>query len=83
MPELVTVTLCGALVVPCVVGLNEMEDGAIKMAGRVTGGPVPAPLSSTDCGEFGASSAILMEAVRRPAARGAKVTAIEQVAFGG
>jgi hypothetical protein len=39
------------------------------------------PFRAMDCGEFGASSTMLMVAVRSPAASGAKFTAIVQFAL--
>src|SRR5271165_6269255 len=50
-------------------------------AGILTGEPEPVPVSGTNCGDPGTSSAMAIEAVRTPSACGEKVTLMAQVAF--
>lgn len=71
-PVLVSVTDRGELDVPTPWSAN------VKLVGlRPTpGGRVPLPLRGTVCGVLGALSAMMMEAVRTPAAVGVKVTVI-------
>jgi hypothetical protein len=79
LPELVRVTICGLLVVPCVTLPNETLLGVTVMP--AFGGGAPMPLSGMDCGEFGASSVMVMVAAREPRAIGEKVTLIVQLVF--
>ena len=78
---MVTLILCGALVVPCGVAAKDTAGGAIVMAGLPTGAPAPMPVSWMVWGDPGASSVMTAEAVRGPSASGEKVTLIVQVAF--
>jgi hypothetical protein len=48
LPEFVTVTVMGELVVPCVMAGKLMGFGATVTAGAGGGGATPAPLSCTD-----------------------------------
>jgi hypothetical protein len=80
VPELVTVKFCGALVVPCATLPNEALLGVTVSPGFVAGA-APVPLSGMDCGEFGASSVMVMAAAREPRAIGEKVTLIVQPVF--
>ena len=74
-PEFVSVTFWAALVVPT------SWLPKVRLPGfRVTPATVPVPLSATVCGAPGALSAMLTLAVRLPAAVGAKVTEIVQLA---
>ena len=74
------VTVCGKLEVPCVVVGNEIELGAMLIPGRVTGAPVPEPVSWTEWGAPGASSEMVIEALRSPLPSGANTTLILQLA---
>jgi hypothetical protein len=56
-------------------------DGVMITAGLLTGDPEPVPVSGTNCGDPGTSSAIAIEAVRAPSACGENVTSMAQVAF--
>jgi hypothetical protein len=73
-PELVKVTVCGALVVPT------GSDANVRLVGaRVTlGSKIPLPDKGTLCGEFEALSTRVTDARRAPAAAGVKVTANAQ-----
>ena len=81
-PELVTVTVCGPAIVPCVITPNERFVEEKDAAGLVGGAAVAEPLTWIDWGEFWASSEIVRIAERWPAARGVKVRVIMQLAFG-
>src|SRR5712692_192041 len=82
VPELVSVTLCGPAEVPCVTVPKVTVLGLRVTAGLPGGGAWPVPVSGTDCGELGASSAMVMLAVRCPAPSGEKVTLMVQEALG-
>ena len=72
LPELMTVNVCIAPDVPCVIVGNEGTAGE-----KVTLGPAPAtpvPLRARVCGLPGASSVIVTVAERTPEARGVNVT---------
>ena len=71
-PELVTVTFCAVLDVPCVMAAKERLVDDKETAGVVDGAAVAMPLTWMDCGEFEASSVIERIADRWPAARGVK-----------
>jgi hypothetical protein len=75
VPELMTVRVCTAPDVPCVIVGNEGAAGE-----KVTPGPVatPVPLRAKVCGLPGASSVIVTVAERTPEARGVNVTIIVQ-----
>jgi hypothetical protein len=77
----VTVTVSLPTAVPSVVAGKETMLGVTVTPGRVTGGPLPVPLSSTAWGEPGASSAINIVAVRSPPPIGAKLTLSVQLAL--
>lgn len=81
VPELVSVMVCGAAVVPWVTAPRETEFVESVTAGLVCGGAAPVPVSWTDCGELGASSVMTMLARRCPAPNGENVTLILHVAF--
>jgi len=75
VPELLSVVLCDALVVPT--GCDEK----VRLVGvRVTAGAVPLPVSGTVCGLPVALSVTEMLAVRLPVAVGVKVTEMVQLA---
>ena len=75
-PELVRVSVCAALVAP-----TGSEANVKLVAESVTlGSRTPLPVNGTLWGEFGALSAMLMDARRAPAAVGVKVTLREQPA---
>src|SRR5258707_3755710 len=78
-PELVTVTLCAGLALPCVVLAKVKLPGVRVTAGS---GDAPAPVRGIDCGLPGALSAAARLAWRGPAAAGEKTTLMVQVAFG-
>src|SRR5580658_2789751 len=80
-PLLVTVTVCAAVDVPCVMTAKERFVDEKDTAGAVDGAAVAMPLTGMDCGEFEASSVIEITAERWPAARGVKVTVIVQPAL--
>jgi len=80
-PELVTVTFCAVLDVPCVMAAKERLVDDKETAGVVDGAAVAMPLTWMVCGEFVASSVIVTIADRWPAARGVKVSVITQLAF--
>ena len=82
-PEFVIATFCTWLVVPSGIAAKTAAGGVMVAAGRGTGAPVPVALSGTICGEPGASSAIVIEAVRAPSPSGESVTAIVQLALAG
>ncbi len=72
VPESMTVSVCTAPAVPCVIVGNEGAAGE-----NVTPGPAaatPVPLRARVCGLPGASSVIVTVAERKPEARGVKVT---------
>jgi hypothetical protein len=75
-PELMTVSVCTAPDVPCVIAGNEGVAGE-----RVTPGPIvtPVPLKARVCGLPGASSVIMTDAERTPEERGVNVTITAQV----
>ena len=75
-PVLVTVSVCAAPDVPCVIVGNEGVAGE-----KVTPGPTatPVPFRATVCGLPGASSVIVTVAERKPEARGVNVTIIVQL----
>jgi hypothetical protein len=79
VPELVNVTFWAALVVPISWLPKPRLVGENVTAGV---GATPVPLSATACGFPGALSVIVTEAVRAPAAVGAKVAEIVQLAPG-
>src|SRR5260370_7800231 len=81
-PELVSATLCGPAEVPCVTVPNATALGLRVTTGLPGGGAWPVPVSGTDCGELGASSAMVTLAVRCPAPSGANVTLMVQEEFG-
>jgi hypothetical protein len=72
---LVSVTACGAVVVPTATLPKLREDGF-----SVTVGGTPTPVRLTVCGLFAALSVRTSDAVRVPPVVGAKVTLIVQVA---
>ncbi len=77
VPELVTVSVCAAPDVPCVMVGNEGEAGE-----KVTIGPAaaaPEPVRATVCGLPGASSVRVTVAERTPEASGEKVTITVQL----
>ena len=78
LPEFVTVTAMGELVVPCVMmgKLTGFGDTVTAEAGG--GGATPLPLSCTDCGLSGALSAIESVTCSGPVAVGANVMLMEQ-----
>ena len=78
-PELVTVSVCATLDVPCVVAGNDGTAGEKEMAGTVA---IPVALRTSDCGDAGASSEINKFAVRWPGAVGLKTSEIVQLAAG-
>src|SRR5260370_16788546 len=78
-PELVTVTLCAGLALPCVVLAKVKLPGVRVTAGS---GEAPAPVRGIDCGLPGALSAAARLAWRGPAAVGGKTTLMVQVAVG-
>src|SRR5258707_14660291 len=78
-PELVTMTLCAGLVLPCVVLAKVKLPGVRVTAGS---GEAPAPARGIDCGPPGALSAAARLAWRGPAAGGEKTTRMVEVAFG-
>ena len=77
-PVLVTVNVCAALEVPCVVAGNEGPAGEM-----LTPGPLetPVPVTTTVCGEFAASSVSVTVADRTPEAAGGNVTVTVQLEF--
>src|SRR5260370_38203933 len=81
-PELVSATLCGAAEVPWVTVPNGTALGLRVTTGLPGGGAWPVPVSGTDCGELGASSAMVTLAVGCPAPSGANVTLMVQEGFG-
>jgi hypothetical protein len=80
LPELVTVTLTGVPVVPCVMVGKFTGFGAMVIAGAGAG--LASPETLMTCGESGASSASEIVSVRWPGASGMKVTEIEQAELG-
>src|SRR5271170_5204344 len=80
-PELVTVTVFGPVVVPCVIAPKETLVVDRETAGVVDGAEVAFPLTGIICGEFGASSVMVMIAERWPAATGVNVNVSEQPAL--
>ena len=78
-PLLVRVIICDELELPCVVAANESVDGASVAFGCAA---IPVPAREMFCGELGASSLMVIDAVRDPAPSGVNVTLIVQVAFG-
>jgi len=77
VPLLVSVVVCAALALPTT---RELK---VRLAGvRVIPETVPVPLARMPCGLFAASSTTETMPVRLPAAVGAKVTEIVQVASG-
>jgi hypothetical protein len=83
VPEFVRVTTCPLTAAPCVTVPNEMLVGVNFATGVPGGGAAPVPVNCTDCGESGASSLMVIVAVRCPAAWGANVTTMSQVAPAG
>src|SRR5712692_141646 len=75
VPEFMTVSVCAAPEVPCVIVGNEGAAGE-----KVIPGPLatPVPFTAIVCGLPGASSVIETVAERAPEARGVKVTMIVQ-----
>jgi len=75
VPLLVSLTVCGVLVVPitCSGKLNLVGD-------KETAGRVPMPLRATVCGLLGASSVMVTAPLRLPAVVGLKVTLRVQLA---
>jgi hypothetical protein len=82
-PEFVMATFCTGLVVPSGIAAKTAEGGVMVAARRGTGAPVPVPVSGTICVEPGASSVIVIEAVRAPSPSGENVTVIVQAALAG
>src|SRR5690242_10864122 len=80
-PELVTVTVCGPAIVPCVTTPNDRFVDEREAAGLVGGAAVADPLTWIDWGEFWASSEIERIAERCPAASGVNVSVIIQEAL--
>lgn len=78
-PELVRVTVCAGLVVPCVVVANVRLPGDKVTAGRAE---APVPVRGMDCGLPGALSVAVRLAWRAPTAVGEKTMLMVQVAFG-
>ena len=90
-PELDRTTNCSVVVVLISVETNNSEVADMATAGDAVGGgfPVPpgvaaspVPASRTVWVELGASSAMMSDALRTPAARGEKTIVMEQEAFG-
>jgi hypothetical protein len=77
IPEFVSVTSCGELEVPTGCWPKLRLDGESVTAGAAA---TPVPLSATECGAPGASSAMLILAARPPLVVGAKVAEIVQLA---
>jgi hypothetical protein len=76
LPTFVRVDVFAALVVPTSCPSKP------RLAGlKLTAGAVPVPVSGTLCGLFAASSVIVTAALRPPAAAGANVTEIVQLAL--
>jgi len=78
VPELVSVTVWGGTLVPCVTAPKERVLGESLATGVPGGGVAPVPVSCIDCGELGASSLMVMSAVRWPEPSGENVTEIVQ-----
>jgi hypothetical protein len=74
VPELVSVTVWAALVMPSACGANVRLVGESVTVGAVTAETAPVPLKATVCGEPLALSVIVTAPVRVPAAVGVKVT---------
>ena len=72
LPEFVTETLRGVLLVPCVVVGKLSGLGEIVRAGAGGGGATPAPASETECGLPGALSEMDRAACLEPAECGSK-----------
>ena len=83
VPELVMVTFCGGDFWPMTGEVKDSAAAESVAAGRGTGAPVPVPLSRTVWVEPGASSAMMIEALRAPAPSGVKAMVMEQDALGG
>ena len=83
LPALVTMTLCCEVDWPMEGERKESELAERVAAGRGTGAPEPVPLSRTVWVEPGASSAMMIEALRAPAPSGVKAMVMEQEALGG
>ena len=90
-PELVMVTYCSVVgeLTAFEVNVNELADTVMAGGPVGVGLPVPpvpesspVPPSYTACGEPGASSSTVIEALRAPGPRGVKTTVTEQEAFG-
>ena len=79
VPLLVSVTVCNALATPCVVAGKETVE-ELKLTADCEA--IPVPDSEIFCGELGASSLMVMVAVREPAPSGVNVTSMVQVWFG-
>ena len=75
LPEFVSVTVCGELVVP----IRFLPKFRLEVD-KVTIGANPVPVSPAVCGLFEALSVTVSEAVRLPVAVGVKVTLIVQLA---
>jgi hypothetical protein len=80
-PGLDTVTFCCALAAPCVMVPNTRFAEESETMGFVGVAVVAEPLTGMICGEFAASSVIVMVAERWPAARGVNVIVIMQPEF--
>ena len=80
VPELVSVTVCGALAVPSVCEANVRLLGESITAGDVITGTAPVPLNVTVWGDPLALSVIVSIPVRAPTAVGVKVTEIVHLA---
>ena len=79
LPELLTVSVCDALEVPCVVTGKDGEGGEKVTVGTTA---MPLPLKARLCGEPEALSETIRLAVRWPAAAGVKTTEIVQLEAG-
>ena len=75
-PELMAVSVCAALAVPCVVAGNDGVAGEKVRAGTTA---IPVPLRTRVWGEPGASSAIIKFARRWPGAVGLKTREMVQL----
>src|SRR5690348_12674883 len=80
-PAFVTVMVCAALDVPCVMVPIPRLPGERATIGVVGGAGVAVPAMLMICGESEASSVKVMVSLRSPAARGVKVIVMLHVAF--
>lgn len=78
-PELMTVSVCGAVEVPW---LTEGKVNAVGEKVIAGAGATPVPLRTRVCGEPGALSATWRLAVRAPTVAGVKLMLTEQLALG-